>query len=138
MESGSSFGRMIVLWLIRPWTFFVFLGVIGVIFLYFMVDHARQEKRVKKFPFQAKTNPKHSETVFLFCPGAKDTTTFLVPLRGFSSAEEIYDYLYKKFDEPAFQNVRIYRANSTESEAFDHSPEQSDADNLERLRQLLG
>jgi hypothetical protein len=137
MEAGSSFGRPIVMWLTRPWTFVAFLVLLAGVFLYFGLEQSLRARKTKTLPFQAMTGSKYPGILFVFCPGTKDTALGLLTLLGFESPEALYDFVYKKFDEAAFEKILIHRVGSAEPAEFVRAPDRSDAENLQRLQALL-
>ena len=100
-------------------------------------DNRKRRRERQTFPYHSLTLMSETNTLHLMERGATRPKNVMADLNNYDTAAQVYEYVYKKFDEAAFGHLIIHRAGTEKTTEFVRDAEQSDAENEERLRVLM-
>jgi hypothetical protein len=109
--------------------------ILGLI-LYVVLAEIKRNRTLRQSKFQAVTCLNEAGICHLISQESKMPDGVIAQLLAFDTAEEIYDYVYKKFGEAAFEKLVIHR-KERENATFTHDDTQTEAENIARLNDLL-
>lgn len=129
--------RLILQLFYHPWIIIILiLGAVALV-LYMKFDDAHRYRTTKEAPLQGRVTPLGNGILYLLVKGASAPKEASQTLRGFASVQELYDYVYIKFGEAAFERIQIYRPGSDTPTEFVRCDDETDEGNRERLKALL-
>ena len=70
-------------------------------------------------------------------PQGQSKIPLMSRLRNFETADEVYEYVYKKFDEAAFEKILVHKLGTDTHVEFVYNAEETDDANLARLKALI-
>jgi hypothetical protein len=117
----------------------VFIVVGGIAFM--VIGEQRKKKTLQKAAFQGITFGDETGILHLVARGAaepqgKSKVPLMSRLRSFETADEVYEYVYKKFDEAVFEKILVHKAGVDAPVEFVLNTQESDDKNRARLATL--
>ncbi len=142
-RTGAGIGRLLRdLGMTTPQiVLLVVLIVVGVIAL-IVIGEQRKKKTLQKAAFQGLTFGDEMGVLHLVARGATEPQgqskiPLMSRLRNFETADEVYEYVYKKFDEAAFEKILVHKLGTDTHVEFVYNAEETDDANLARLKALI-
>jgi hypothetical protein len=102
---------------------------------YVIIKETKKDRHMRKTkPIIATMSMDGTKEFYLFVDGMKETKG--ISSQGFDSAEEVFHYVYKKYDEAVFEKLVIHRKGK-ENAVFTHDDAQTETENIARLNDCL-
>ena len=116
---------------------YILAGLVFVALVLYIVLNERLIKQTASAgKFRLMTRHSETGTLHVVHEQATEPTNIATRLGAFDTPGDVYDYVYKKFDEPLFKRVLLYLPG-TEPVSFDYEKNQGDDINRENLNRHL-